>query len=116
MDLKYNVFIAGSKVAVGSSAVLMDIPPLISNIAQLMNLLDVVHTKTLCVGNADANFGSIVESRNGKFLNRSGKIIIVCMHNYIASLQYIIYPCVHKDPLWGYNITAMTCMQVKQSL
>lgn len=71
-DLKYTVFLAGSRV--NTASLFKNIPPVVADLAHLNRLLELVHSSSPCVGNSDERFHPLIQSRSGKFLNRSGKI------------------------------------------
>lgn len=74
-DMKYTVYIAGLRVP----TLLKNAPPIVSDVLKLKCLLEIVNASKLCIGNPDSKFEPLVQSRNGKFLNRSGKLIAIAL-------------------------------------
>lgn len=68
---------------------LKNIPPLVADISTLQHLLEVVNASNACIGNPDPRFHPLVLSRDGKFLNRSGKYILFKQLVYTAHIARI---------------------------
>ena len=68
-DFKYSVYVVGLRLPV----LLENAPILVSDVSKLKSLLEKVNDSITCIGHPDTKFQTLVQSRNGKFLNRSGK-------------------------------------------
>ena len=77
-DLKYSVYVAGLRVP----KLLENAPLLVSDVSKLKLLLDIVNASKTCIGNPDTKFQTLVLSRSGKFLNRSGKVAMIISEGY----------------------------------
>lgn len=74
-DMTYNVFVSGMKVG-NNISILENMPSIVSGVSDLKYLLEIVNASNPCIGNPDPKFESLVLSRSGKLLNRSGKCIV----------------------------------------
>lgn len=86
-DFTWKVCIGQTDVPICECEALHNAPSLLTSPRQVVQLLALIESCKVCVGNADKKFSELVVQRNGKFIDKSGKL----RHMYIQRVITVTF-------------------------
>lgn len=75
-DLTWSVHVHGKKVRSEQSKLLRTIPPVLTSVADLQRVIDVLSHSSICIGNPHKDFISMCKARGGDFKSRGGNEVV----------------------------------------
>jgi hypothetical protein len=73
-NFTWRVSVGQMEVPICDSASLQNVPSLLTSSKRVIDLLVLLESCKLCVGNPDEKFSKLVTQRDGKFTDRTGNI------------------------------------------
>ena len=86
IDMSWEVTVLGSKLP-SSCAILSSLPQIIGSMSHIKSILAYVDSCSVCIGNNDEKFHSLVTSRDGDFMDSSGMIWLLLVHYYKFTIR-----------------------------
>lgn len=72
-ELSWKLLLFGTPIPAASSPLLQALPPVLTSVAKLEQVVNCLESSTVCIGNNEEHFLALAKSRKGVFMSQSGK-------------------------------------------